>query len=82
MTIVALQERKDVIVYSAGLVCCSACAPKSLTNEEVEAAVNAQLPTGLDHGWSISEDATFKTGQTNPCECEDDTTRMHYLLNC
>jgi hypothetical protein len=82
MAIVALQDRKDVIIYSAGIVACSACAPKTMTPDEVTADVNVQLPTGLDHGWSISEDKFFKSGHPNPCQCEDDESRLHYLFNC
>lgn len=82
MTIVALQDRTDVIVYASGIVACSACAPKTMDRAEVESQVNAKVPTGLDHGWSISPDEKFKSGQPNPCQCEDDESRVHYLLNC
>lgn len=82
MTIVALQDRKDVIIYSAGVVHCSVCAPKTMTPDEVTADVNGKLPTGLDHGWSISEDKAFRTGESNPCQCKDDETRIHYLFEC
>ena len=82
MTIIALQDRANAVIYSAGLVCCSACVQKTMTPDDVASDVNRQLPTGLDHGWSVSSDATFRTGQTNPCQCPDDENRMHYLLVC
>ncbi len=72
----------DVVVYSCGLVACSACAPGGMAREEVEVAVNRAHPTGIDSDWSVSDDPTFHTGQSNPATCELDSTRKHWLLTC
>lgn len=82
MAVVAIEDRTDVIVYASGIAVCSACAPKSMSREDVEAQVNAKLPTGLNHGWSISDQPTFKGGEPNPCQCEDVDARQHFLLEC
>lgn len=71
-----------VQVYSVGLVCASACAPVSMSREDVEREVSLQRPTGLDHGWHISDDATFAGGEPMPNPCESDPERQHWLLNC
>lgn len=71
----------EVEVYKVGLCYLSACAPKALDKPDVEMAVNDQSPTGLDHGWSVS-DEPFSGGQTNPCECNHDAARQHWLLSC
>lgn len=71
-----------VYVYSKGLVCCSVCAPGDMDADAVAAAVNREHPTGIDNGWSVSTDETFITGQPNPCPCEDEPSRRHWLLEC
>ena len=70
-----------VIVYAQGLVCCSACAPLDMQAADVELAVNHQHPTGIASRWSVTDD-TFKGGQPNPCACDTDSTRRHWLLTC
>lgn len=72
----------DTIVYTVGLVHVSACAAKDEPRDEVLATANRTHPTGLEHGWGFSEDATFSGGEPNPCPCEMDPDRLHYLLVC
>ena len=83
----------DVNVYSMGLVMASVCAPSNMAGDEVAAAVNEQDADSLrgvglaKHAghtpqWGVSDDANFRTGQTNPCPCEDDPSRKHWLLEC
>jgi len=69
-------------VYANGCVCMSVCASKEMSREEVERRANEETPTGLDRGWHISEDATFKGGEPMPCVCECDENCQHWLLNC
>lgn len=76
------QAAKTVHVYRAGLVHCSVCAPKDLSGPDVARGADLSHPTGLDHGWSVSSDTHFASGQTNPCQCEDDPERRHWLLSC
>lgn len=71
----------DVKVYKFGLAHCSVCAPKDMSREDVVFGANQEHPTGLDHGWSISEEG-FRTGQTNPCPCDIFPNRVHYLMIC
>lgn len=71
-----------VEAYAVGIVCASVCAPRDLPIEQVEDDVNRQHPTGISSRWKLSEDDHFATGQTNPCPCEKDPERQHWLLNC
>lgn len=73
---------RKVNVYSMGPLACSVCAEKNLTPEEVAQEVNKVNPAGTEHGWQISEDEKFKGGETNPCVCENDADRLHYLFEC
>jgi hypothetical protein len=73
---------KRVSVYTFGLCYASACAEKDVPRDEVEAAVNGQCPTGISSRWAISSEPTFKDGQPNPCQCEQDHNRQHWLLSC
>lgn len=68
------------VAYKMGLVYLSACAPKELTAEEVEAQMNEDNPTGVTP-WKVG-DARFRTGEPNPCACEHDPGKQHWLLSC
>lgn len=72
---------EGVIVYRFGLCYCSVCVPKDMTIAEVEAGADRAHPTGLDHGWKKA-DKDFRTGETNPCDCNHGSGRLHYLLEC
>lgn len=78
-----MAEPRGVIVYSIGLVACSACAPADMTAEEVVAEVNrVVLPTGIESPWSVSADPAFKGGEPNPGPCDRQEGRRHWLLEC
>jgi hypothetical protein len=65
--------------YRVGLCHASVCAVADATPEEITRAAG---PTGLDHGWQISEEPTFSGGEPNPCPCNVDPSRQHWLLVC
>ena len=70
----------DFQVYSEGLFVTSVC---SSLDQEATVARMATIPSGIRAGWVLSEDETFRTGEPNPCPCEDKPeTHMHYLFNC
>lgn len=75
-------RRIGIVPYNVGLCFASVCAPRDASIEEIEAEVDRQHPTGLDHGWRLSREAYFQGGQSNPCTCNDDPTRTHWLLDC
>lgn len=77
-----IDETNKVELYSVGICHASACAPEAMTGDEVADAANGIQPTGLDHGWAISSDETFRSGQPNPCVCNSDAGRRHWLLSC
>lgn len=76
-----LQVTDEIQLYGVGFVCISACAPKDTPVEDVERVADREHPTGLDHGWRKA-DTPFKGGEPNPCECNTDPERLHWLLNC
>jgi hypothetical protein len=53
-----------------------------MTVEEVVNAINLQNPTGISSKWQISENEKFRSGEPNPCVCERDPDRRHYLMVC
>ena len=71
-----------VIVYAEGPMAASVCAPSDMPREKVAQQTNAKSPTGISSPWQFSQDETFKGGQPNPCPCEQDPTRTHYLMEC
>lgn len=75
-------EYKAVNIYLWGLVSLSCCAPSDMLLDDVTQAVNLQHPTGLSHGWEFAADEDFVSGDLNPCQCEQDDTRLHYLFHC
>ena len=78
----ARRADNSIEVYAVGLCCASVCAPASLPRGDVETMVNIMEPTGIGSGWQISEHATFKGGEPNPCPCQHNPERQHWLLNC
>lgn len=73
-------EPKFFEAYNIGFVCASICT--NMTVEEATEELNAQHPTGISSQWQPSEDKTFVGGQPNPCPCDQDPNRKHYLFNC
>jgi hypothetical protein len=71
-----------VVAYGIGFVHTSVCAVADATPDEIRGAANRASPTGLDHGWEISEDKEFATGEPNPCPCNEHEGRQHWLLVC
>lgn len=69
----------DVVAYSVGLCFASVCT--ALSAAETTAYMHEHHPTGISSQWDIS-DEPFRTGEPNPCPCEDDKSRKHYLFVC
>lgn len=76
------EKDPDFDRFSTGLTHMSVCALKTLTRKEVVAYANLKHPSGTQFGWTISEEPTFRTGHPNPCVCNDDPERLHYLMIC
>jgi hypothetical protein len=66
-------------VYGLGLCYASVCT--DMAPDEATVALNAECPTGLDHGWHVADEA-FKTGEPNPSPCERGGDSKHYLFTC
>ena len=72
---------KNITIYANGFCYCSVCADKDLGIEAILEYVNAHSPTGIESQWELAEE-NFKDGTINPCQCNTDKNRKHYLLNC
>ncbi len=68
-------------IYAVGFVAMSLCTSIKDT-EEIERRANMEQPTGISSGWKISDESHFRSGQTNPCKCEQGMEAMHYLMVC
>jgi hypothetical protein len=75
------KTNNNVIIYAKGLCCCSVCVPQQLTSSEIKKNVNYMNPTGINSLWKISSEK-FSSGDFNPCKCNTDKNRLHYLLTC
>lgn len=73
------EKNSPVTVYSWGLFYCSVCAPAEMTAEQIERETNAINVCGTSKGWTIA-DQEFSGGQSNPCACDSDPARKHWLL--
>jgi hypothetical protein len=67
-------------VYTSGLCYMSVCTNLA-DKTAVEDHANATNPAGTRHGWKVTE-PFFRTGQTNPCACNNNTGKYHWLLTC
>ena len=65
----------DFEVYGYGLVHASVCT--NAPPEEILGLMEKweRKQCGEATAWALSEDATFYTGQANPCVCEDHADR-------
>lgn len=77
-----MTSKLDVHVYTTGLVHCSICVPKGVSLREAVAYVNRTHSTGIASTWNHSRDKHFASGELNPCPCETERGRTHYLLVC
>lgn len=80
-TLLNVSANYDFLVYSHGVVHSSVCS--SLTPEATVERINLENPTRISSPWALSKDKTFRTGEPNPCPCEDfPETHKHYLFVC
>jgi hypothetical protein len=70
----------EIVIYSGGLVHISVCAPADMSRAEVERQAESRHWSGT-RGWKI-DSGSFLDGTPNPCVCELDPGRVHYLLSC
>ena len=76
---ITAEEGEDFVVYGEGLIYASVCS--SLAQDEVVARMHRRL-CGTHAGWGLSDKA-FKTGEPNPCPCDNQPeTHKHYLFEC
>ncbi len=71
----------DIDVYAIGLCYASVCADKQMTKVMVEDYMNVLEPAGTSLSWTIAEEP-FNDGSPNPNQCETDSNKQHWLLDC
>ncbi len=71
-----------VFLTPASIFSVSVCVPADWPRALVEASANVKKPAGTSQGWKVSADECFHGGEPNPCQCERNPERMHYLLDC
>lgn len=78
-----MKAKKEAVfeVYREGLCFMSVCT--DLTPKEAEEYAQLIKPSGTSRGWKISEEKTFRTGEPNPCPCDQHPkSRIHILFDC
>lgn len=70
-----------VTIYSSGMCCCSVCADVAVSIEAITEAVNRDNPSGTKNGWSLAK-RDFALGDKNPCACNEQKGKLHYLFSC
>lgn len=71
-------SRTGVILYAEGPISSSVCAPKEMPEHEVCEAASRISP---DPNFPfVVSDESFRTGEPNPCPCNDDEGKLHWLL--
>lgn len=56
------------------------CAPKSLTQEQVQAQVT--WPSGTSAGWVVQAEESDDPQKQSPGKCDEDCDRQHWLVVC
>lgn len=70
-----------IVYYSVGIIHISVCVPKEMKRVEITKDANAKYPTGISSKWKIHK-GNFHNGNSNPCQCDQEEDRLHYLLSC
>lgn len=74
-------SRYDMWAYAVGVVTASVCT--SLDDQATISRMNIAHPVPNDHGWAVSGDPTFSTGEPNPYPCpRHPDTHRHILYEC
>lgn len=74
------ETQEELEIYAVGFVYCSICT-NIKSKRRIEEIVNRINPTGISSTWKISKE-NFRTGQPNPCPCEQKKGFKHFLLEC
>ncbi len=70
-------------VTKMGLASLQVCVPQTFSDEEVVAFVNAQSPTGLEHGWQIRREGDpVLDGDPERNGCDKHNENVHIMLDC
>jgi hypothetical protein len=75
------REKKRIDIYASGLCYSSVCADREMPLSEITEILNSENPTGINTRWELS-DEDFRCGESNPCRCTEDDSRVHYLFSC
>lgn len=76
MSMTETEAVEDVVVYNEGFFYASVCS--CLSQEETERFMTNQT-CGTSKGWTLTDEG-FSDGKPNPCPCNTDHKRKHYLF--
>lgn len=80
-----LKIREGRVVVSrffCGIAHMQVCAVADATDDEILAVCNRENPSGTSLGWSRVCRANSEHWVTAPVQCEDDPSRIHFLVAC
>jgi hypothetical protein len=72
----------DVVILSAGVAHCSVCVVESASVAEIEAAVNAQHPSGVGPWKAAFVKDPHNDYSLYSVACAEYPGRVHYMLEC
>ena len=65
-----------------GIFSMQVCAEKDVSDDEILVVCNDQNPSGTTNGWSKVVRNDKEHPNCNPVKCDDDSSRLHFLVNC
>jgi len=79
----ALAEEDAINVIDVGDMMCAVCAPIGMQREVIERRINQHYPPIDGPPWRIAPDLYYEGERLdNPCACESNDQRQHWLLKC
>lgn len=73
-------EHGEIYVYSMGIASASVCAPEILEGEGIASYLDKHRPGDVVRKWRVASPTSFPTGESNPCRCNQDDERLHWMF--
>jgi hypothetical protein len=76
-------DSDEVFMIKQGFFNAWVCAPKSMSQEEVQEAVSSQFYSGTSAGWVVEPDPDNEDEELkSPGLCHEDCNRQHWNCVC
>ena len=84
---VVITKKMALEAGAFGLAMMQVCAASDASDEEILEVCNRDNPTGTTNGWSdvvrtVDESNPFRTANKMPIACDDDPSRLHFVVLC